>query len=273
MNERVKNDEKSLTISTASKKKLTFSCLSCRKTFCTLMSFKRHTSKTKRPNGCTNKDNLRWSLCQENADKQVKYYKLPKNKKKHGICMYKAALTDVDILQSKKNCSVSIKDIIVGLSGSGIGSLSKENHTILKLCLKKYDKLGYKLAAVEHNEKYKYSFQGGEISGIREQRFYYLIKDDIIFAFWRNHDGKMIKVGQKTQIAQHQREIDRGFEVDENKYFYTIKQIYTGASDNKEGVNRVKCFYGRDAIYYNTLYKSWDPPHHEKRIMLNELNK
>ena len=237
MNERVKNDEKSLTISTASKKKLTFSCLSCRKTFCTLMSFKRHTSKTKRPNGCTNKDNLRWSLCQENADKQVKYYKLPKNKKKHGICMYKAALTDEDILQSKKNCSVSIKDIIVGLSGSGIGSLS-----IYYICLLL---LG----------------------------FYYLIKDDIIFAFWRNHDGKMIKVGQKTQIAQHQREIDRGFEVDENKYFYTIKQIYTGASNNKEGVNRVKCFYGRDAIYYNTLYKSWDPPHHEKRIMLNELNK
>ena len=250
----VNDEKKNFTIIANSKKNLHFNCISCRKYFSVLMCFKRHAAKSSRPNGCSNKDNLTWELCMQNANKQIKYYKQPKQKKKHGICMYNGPLTDNDVLDAKKNCSLSMKDIMVGLDGCGREQLSRDNAIVLELFLKKYKKLGYNLEMVEHTELYTIYFGDESTSNLVYRHFYYLIKDNNIYVLWRNTDGKMIKVGKKSPII-----INEDYAANEDLYKYEINRIHLQTSF---------AFYGRDATYYSSTWR--DGNFRQNKIMQNE---
>tara|TARA_R110002124_G_scaffold217427_2_gene383060 strand:+ start:395 stop:1156 length:762 start_codon:yes stop_codon:yes gene_type:complete len=232
------NSEKSANKSfTHSGPTLTFICLSCRKQFKYLESFKRHALKPSRPNGCANPDDLLWEVVQQNAQKQIDYYKLPKKEKKVGVCLYKDVLTKMDILDAKKNCNTSIKSIIQPLNGCTMGAISRDNRIIFDLFLKKYKKLGYELLTVEHVSQYSLD---ETVSGWRSGHYYYLTKDDNVYLLWRGKNGKLTKVGKKINMNVN------NYKINSNMIKYEIKKFY---------LKKTFGFYGYDATYYS---HTWD---------------
>jgi len=218
---------------------LTFNCLSCRKQFKYLNTFKRHALKKKRPNGCSNPDKLSWELCQKNAQNQIDYYKLTKKEKSGGVCMYNEPLTTRDVLKAKTNCNVSIKSIIAGLNGCSMGAISSENRTLFNLFLNKYKNLGYELLTVEHVAPYSLN-DDDVIDALVSKHFYYLTKENIIYLLWRNTNGKLIKVGKKKDMNVND------YKINSDMIQYEIKKYHLKTTFG---------FYGHDSTYYS---HTWD---------------
>lgn len=251
------------------KKDLCFICISCRKKFKYISSFKRHTIRDTRPNGCSNKDKLSWELCKENAIKQIQYYKKPNKLKITGArCYYNDDLTKNDILFAKKDCNNTLKKIMLTINGGNIcwngsayemgGKITQEQLDTIKLALEKYKKNGYELLSVKHVGSYKpkHRWDQGGIYGINAYRnYYYLTKNKNIYLFWRNHDGHMIKVGRIENLS---RPADVIFE-ENTKQMTLVKYIISSKEINKEFYQRTtlagelagRPYYGCDSIFYS----------------------
>tara|TARA_R110000744_G_scaffold113685_2_gene212863 strand:+ start:141 stop:1061 length:921 start_codon:yes stop_codon:yes gene_type:complete len=277
------------------KKYLCFICISCRKKFKFINSFKRHTIRDTRPNGCSNKDKISWALCKENATKQIEYYKKPKKLKKVGQkCYYSDSITNEDILLAKKDCNNTLKKIMLTINGGNIcfdgwayqmgGKITQEELDTIKLALEKYKKNGYELLSVKHvgslKPKHRWD-ESGRYGTNAYRNYYYLIKNKNIYLFWRNHDGHMIKVGRIENLS---RPADVIFE-ENTEQVTLVKYIISSKEINKEFYQRTtlaselasRPYYGCDSIFYShtwiegmEIVKTCRKPKYFARYEMNE---
>jgi len=192
-----------------------FYCISCKKYFPRMNGFKYHMklikqatlkhnsgSRKERTKGCTNDDNIPWITCQENAQEQIDHFKMPNAKKrflKKEKFMY-MKLTKKDTMMAKKQSSLAMANLFTTMNGKTFKDMNDEDRKVLRVYFNKQVNLGYRRITMTKSTRHRGIDYAGSYDYTLEDKFYYLIKKNIIYAPFRDDKKKLIKVGNITSI-------------------------------------------------------------------------
>ena len=210
VNKQIENNDLSLINNKAG-----FYCISCKKHFPRMNGFKYHTklnaragekkvslNKRERTKGCTNIDSIPWITCQDNAQEQIDHFKMSNAKKrflKKEKFMY-MKLTKKDIILAKKQSSLAMADLFITMNGKTFKDMNDEDRKVLRVYFDKQINLGYRRLTMTKSTRYRGTDNCGTYDYILYDKFYYLIKKNIIYAPFRDDKKQLIKVGRITNI-------------------------------------------------------------------------
>ena len=289
VNKQIENNDLSLINNKAG-----FYCISCKKHFPRMNGFKYHTklnaragekkvsiNKRERTKGCTNIDSIPWITCQDNAQEQIDHFKMSNAKKrflKKEKFMY-MKLTKKDIILAKKQSSLAMADLFTTMNGKTFKDMNDEDRKVLRVYFDKQINLGYRRLTMTKSTRYRGTDNCGTYDYILYDKFYYLIKKNIIYAPFRDDKKQLIKVGRITNIKYGLEDINLCpiLNTEEYKEVYgTLETDYEKeeASGKNYGKIDYKLMHRGNKVDGITLklYKQTDPYEDREELLQYNIN-
>ena len=289
VNKQIENNDLSLINNKAG-----FYCISCKKHFPRMNGFKYHTklnaragekkvslNKRERTKGCTNIDSIPWITCQDNAQEQIDHFKMSNAKKrflKKEKFMY-MKLTKKDIILAKKQSSLAMADLFTAMNGKTFKDMNDEDRKVLRVYFDKQINLGYRRITMTKSTRYRGNDYIGTYDYTLDDKFYYLIKKNIIYAPFRDDKKQLIKVGRITNIKYGLEDINLCpiLNTEEYKEVYgTLETDYEKeeASGKNYGKIDYKLMHRGNKVDGITLklYKQTDPYEDREELLQYNIN-
>ena len=289
VNKQIENNDLSLINNKAG-----FYCISCKKHFPRMNGFKYHTklnaragekkvslNKRERTKGCTNIDSIPWITCQDNAQEQIDHFKMSNAKKrflKKEKFMY-MKLTKKDIILAKKQSSLAMADLFTTMNGKTFKDMNDEDRKVLRVYFDKQINLGYRRITMTKSTRYRGNDYIGTYDYTLDDKFYYLIKKNIIYAPFRDDKKQLIKVGRITNIKYGLEDINLCpiLNTEEYKEVYgTLETDYEKeeASGKNYGKIDYKLMHRGNKVDGITLklYKQTDPYEDREELLQYNIN-
>tara|TARA_R110002126_G_scaffold268498_1_gene412034 strand:+ start:202 stop:1299 length:1098 start_codon:yes stop_codon:yes gene_type:complete len=289
VNKQIENNDLSLINNKAG-----FYCISCKKYFPRMNGFKYHMklikqatlkhnsgSRKERTKGCTNIDSIPWITCQDNAQEQIDHFKMSNAKKrflKKEKFMY-MKLTKKDIILAKKQSSLAMADLFTAMNGKTFKDMNDEDRKVLRVYFDKQINLGYRRITMTKSTRYRGTDYIGTYDYTLDDKFYYLIKKNIIYAPFRDDKKQLIKVGRITNIKYGLEDINLCpiLNTEEYKEVYgTLETDYDKevASGKNYGKIDYKLMHRGNKVDGITLklYKQTDPYEDREELLQYNIN-